>query len=60
MTNNEIMMITMIIHDYSEWLSKNGYIDDDWWAEEPTSINRYLEHLKKFENYLKDYSGDKL
>ncbi len=25
-----------------EFLSKEGYLDDDWWCEEPTALERYL------------------
>lgn len=28
---------------YSEWLEKNGYLDSDWWSENPTAIHRYLQ-----------------
>lgn len=25
-----------------EWLSKEGYLDDDWWCEQPTAEERYF------------------
>lgn len=31
-----------------EFLAKEGYLDSDWWCEEPTALERYrkVNHLK--------------
>lgn len=28
---------------YSEWLHDHGYIDTDWYAEEPNAVDRFLQ-----------------
>jgi len=35
-----------LLSDYSDFLHKEGYIDSDYYTEEPTAINRYLESRK--------------
>jgi hypothetical protein len=30
---------------YSQWLEKHSYMDCDWWAEIPCSVDRFLEEL---------------
>lgn len=30
-----------------EFLSKEGYLDDDWWCEEPTAWQRYCGWIKQ-------------
>lgn len=35
------------LDDYSNWLHKKGYIDADYYAEEPKAVDAYLEELKK-------------
>jgi len=33
-----------LLERYSKFLSELGYMDDDWWAEKPTAIERFLRH----------------
>jgi hypothetical protein len=35
------------LDDYSNKLNKWGYIDSDYYTEEPTTVKRYLDELKK-------------
>ena len=35
-----------ILQKYTEWLYDFGYLDDDWWCEEPKAIDRYIEETK--------------
>lgn len=35
--------IQELLWDYSEWLNKHGYIDSDFYTEEPHAIDAYLE-----------------
>jgi len=28
-----------------EFLAKEGYLDDDWWCEQPTALERYKQAL---------------
>ena len=30
-----------------EFLSKEGYLDDDWWCEQPTALERWEDKLKE-------------
>ena len=30
-----------------EFLSKEGYLDDDWWCEQPTALERWEDNLEK-------------
>jgi len=32
-----------VLEAYSRWLEKCGYLDSDWWCEEPKAIDRYFE-----------------
>lgn len=32
-----------ILEAYSMWLEDCGYLDSDWWCENPNAIDRYLE-----------------
>lgn len=34
------------LENYTKWLEKNGYVDSDVWAEEPTAVERYLKDTK--------------
>jgi len=31
-----------LLHKYSKWLEENGYLDGDWWAEEPNAVDRFM------------------
>jgi len=35
--------IPEILTEYSEWLSKHGYMDSDWYCEEPHSVEAFLK-----------------
>lgn len=35
-----------VLEAYSKHLEEWGYLDTDWWCEEPKSIDRYIEELK--------------
>lgn len=34
-----------MLNDYSDWLHKKGYIDSDYYTEEPHAVDAYLESL---------------
>lgn len=36
-----------ILNDYSRWLEKHGYMDSDWWCEEPAAVLEYLTLKQK-------------
>ena len=36
-----------ILDNYSDWLHKKGYIDSDYYTEEPHAVDAYLETLKE-------------
>jgi len=36
-----------ILNDYSSFLEKTGYMDCDWYVEEPHAVDRYLEEKNK-------------
>lgn len=38
-----------ILKAYSEWLENKGYIDSDWWSEEPNTVELFLAEHKKDE-----------
>ena len=35
-----------ILQEYTEFLLKNGYVDDDVWTEKPTAIDRFINKEK--------------
>lgn len=35
-----------LLEDYSNWLHKKGYIDADYYTEEPLAVEAYLEVSK--------------
>ena len=41
------IVIEAILWDYSNWLHKKGYIDADYYTEEPKAVDAYLEELNK-------------
>ena len=43
MKQKEIYKIVEILEDYSRWLHKHGYIDTDYYAEEPKAIDAYIK-----------------
>ena len=36
-------IVEAVIEDYSSWLDKNGYMDSDWYTEEPRATEAYLK-----------------
>ena len=38
-----LFLTEMILDDYSDWLHKKGYIDTDYYAEEPTAVKEFLK-----------------
>jgi len=34
-----------LLEKYSKWLEKHGYIDSDYYTEEPNAIDTFLESL---------------
>ncbi len=45
-TPNQLHDIIELLEDYSNWLHKKGYIDADYYAEEPTAIDAYIKDKK--------------
>lgn len=39
----DLELLEKILTDYSDWLNKYGYIDSDYYAEEPKAVDRYLD-----------------
>lgn len=35
-----------LLESYSKFLEENGYMDTDWYSEEPTAINEFLKPKK--------------
>lgn len=35
--------LILILQQYSKFLEKKGYMDTDWYVEEPNAIDRFLE-----------------
>lgn len=31
------------LNDYSNWLMKEGYLDSDWYCEEPHTVEEYVK-----------------
>ena len=48
-----------ILEKYSRWLEDAGYLDDDWWCEEPKAVDRYLFERKKFIKSAAYEAGEK-
>lgn len=44
MNNQEI---EELLSEYSDWLHKHGYIDSDYYCEEPHAVDAYLEEKYK-------------
>jgi len=42
---NEIQYedLETLLYDFADWLHKKGYIDTDYYTEEPTAIDAYLK-----------------
>jgi len=38
-----IETVKEILTDYSRWMETTGYLDSDWWSEEPQAIDRFLQ-----------------
>ena len=36
-----------LLEEYSKWLEKHGYIDTDWWQEDPKAIDEFMNQRKK-------------
>ena len=34
-----------ILNQYSEWLSEHGYMDSDWYCEEPKAVDEFIKIL---------------
>jgi len=32
-----------ILQRYSQWLDDCGYMDNDWWCEDETSVDRFMK-----------------
>ena len=37
----------MLLDDYSDWLHKKGYIDSDYYTEEPKAVEAFLKDYFK-------------
>lgn len=35
------------IETFCRWLERQSYLDCDWWAEKPTVLQRWAEHIGK-------------
>jgi hypothetical protein len=43
--NTELLLKKALLTQYSVWLEKKGYIDSDWWSEEPCTVDQFLKEL---------------
>lgn len=48
-----------LLKKYSQWLEKHSYMDCDWWAEIPCSVDRFLEELYLSTNKENKNNGNK-
>lgn len=39
--------VTELLYAYSEWLGKKGYLDSDWYTEEPNAVFEFIRVNKK-------------
>jgi len=39
--------LAIMLTDFCKWLEASGYLDDDWWCEEPKAIEEYLKHKRR-------------
>lgn len=39
--------IRELLTDYSNWLHKKGYIDSDYYTEEPNAVDAYIKEMAK-------------
>jgi hypothetical protein len=46
-TNISTEDLETALRDYSNWLHKKGYIDADYYTEEPNAVDAYLQELTK-------------
>lgn len=30
------------LNEFCKWLENHGYLDSDWWSEEPKAVEEYL------------------
>ena len=37
----------MLLDDYSKWLEKKGYIDSDYYCEEPKAVEEFIKEYFK-------------
>jgi hypothetical protein len=37
---------TDLLDKYSRFLSERGYLDDDWWIEDPKAIDEFIKELE--------------
>ena len=35
---------------FCQWLENRGYLDDDWWLEEPKAVDRFLAENKRLDD----------
>jgi len=49
-----------LLEKYSLFLEKNGYMDVDWRAEEPTAIDRFTDYLRKSGKKINKKPGKRL
>lgn len=42
-----------ILWHYSNWLHKKGYLDSDYYCEDPKAVDYYLNELEKFDKKQK-------
>ena len=47
--NEEDVEKVELLLDYTKFLLKQGYVDDDVWCEEPAAIDRYLQSKEEEE-----------
>jgi len=40
------VIASLILWDYSNWLAKKGYLDSDYYTEEPKAVDWYLSERK--------------
>ena len=45
LSQNEKVNIQEILWDYSNWLHKHGYIDSDYYCEEPLAVDGFIKSL---------------
>lgn len=46
-TNIDLNDALELLERYSKFLEEEGYMDNDWWSEEPKAIDEFIKTIYK-------------